>query len=235
MTAVMTDAIGDATVREQRIEDVRMRIYEALAATGALPAPVELAALAGGAAELAEALATLETRRHIVRDDGAIAMAHPFATRSFGFSVMSETTLWWGGCAWDAFAIPHVVATAADALVATRCPTCDRALAWVVGRDAPPRGGEVALFEVPVERMWLDVIHTCSHQRLYCGDACVDRALAATGGPADQGSRLDLSTLWRLASRWYEGRLERGYTRRSPEAARAYFRSVGLDTPFWQR
>ena len=43
---------------------------------------------------------------------------------------------------------------------------------------------------------------------------------------------MDLATLWRLARGWYAGRLERGYTRREPAAARL-FREVGLDGPFW--
>lgn len=216
-------------IDEGALEDLRVCIYESFAATGALPSAARLAEVAGGAARLAEALDVLAARKHVVRDAaGAIAMAHPFATRSFGFSVMSADTLWWGGCAWDAFAIPHVVGVQ-DVLVATRCPSCDRALAWVVGRAAPPAGPEVAHFAVPVERMWLDVLHTCANQRLYCSEACIDRAQLS------EGSRLDLTTLWKLAAHWYDGRLARGYTRRSPEAARAYFRSVGLDTPFWQR
>jgi hypothetical protein len=44
---------------------------------------------------------------------------------------------------------------------------------------------------------------------------------------------MDLPTLWRLASRWYEGRLEFGYARRDPATASAYFYEVGLRGPFW--
>jgi hypothetical protein len=44
---------------------------------------------------------------------------------------------------------------------------------------------------------------------------------------------MDLATLWRLAQHWYDGRLDRGYQRRDPMTAAAYFRSVGLDGPFW--
>jgi hypothetical protein len=44
---------------------------------------------------------------------------------------------------------------------------------------------------------------------------------------------MDLATLWRLASRWYEGRLDEGYERREPALAREYFREVGLAGPFW--
>ena len=49
----------------------------------------------------------------------------------------------------------------------------------------------------------------------------------------ERGYVMDLATLWRLASRWYEGRLERGYVRRDPITAAAYFREVGLVDPFW--
>jgi hypothetical protein len=202
------------------IEDLRLCIYESLARTGRMPEAAVLRAIAGD--QLAEALATLAAQRQLALEHGEVALAHPFATRSFGFSVMSATTLWWGGCAWDAFAIPHLVGT--DALVATRCPTCARALAWVVDRTAPPHGEAVAHFLVPVARMWNDVIHTCENQRLYCSDACI---------PAGEGARLDLATLWRLASHWYDGRLQRGYQRREPAAARDYFRSVGLAGEFW--
>jgi len=203
-------------------EDLRLCIYGALARTGRMPPAAELHAVAGGHRGLAAALAQLAADRHVALERGEVVLAHPFATRSFAFSVMSRDTLWWGGCAWDAFAIPHLVGT--DALVATRCPTCDRALAWVVDRTAPPEGPEVAYFVVPVAEMWNDVVHTCSNQRLYCSDACV---------PIGDGTRLDLATLWRLASRWYEGRLERGYQRRGPDAAKDYFRSVGLTGAFW--
>jgi hypothetical protein len=44
---------------------------------------------------------------------------------------------------------------------------------------------------------------------------------------------MDLATLWRLASGWYEGRLDADYERREPARALEYFRSVGLSGPFW--
>ncbi len=44
---------------------------------------------------------------------------------------------------------------------------------------------------------------------------------------------MDLSTLWRLAQHWYDGRLDRGYLRREPAQATSYFAEVGLTGPFW--
>ena len=74
-------------------------------------------------------------------------------------------------------------------------------------------------------------MHSCSNQLLFCSNGCIDQWLDATGNA--EGYRLDLDTLWRLASRWYEGRLEPGYRRRDPATAHDYLHSVGLTGPFW--
>ncbi len=160
-----------------------------------------------------------------------ILMAHPFATVPLGFSVMGRSTLWWGGCAWDSFALPHVLADEPEVLVATICPGCGRPHAWVVGREEPPAGEEVAHFLVPAARMWDDVVFTCGHQRLFCDPGCVDAWLVRTGNA--RGDVLDLATLWRLAAHWYDGRLDPGYRRREPSEAAGYFTRAGLSGPFW--
>jgi hypothetical protein len=79
--------------------------------------------------------------------------------------------------------------------------------------------------------MWDDVVHTCGNQRLFCDQECIDSWLARSGNA--RGYVMDLPTLWRLASRWYEGRLDHGYVRREPSEAKAYFREVGLTGEFW--
>ena len=214
-------------------EDLRLAVYRAFAETGRAPRAAELAeqlgaglpAVTGGLDELARA-------RHLVLGErGRIVMAHPFSAVPLGFSVMGASTLWWGGCAWDSFALPHLLTGESEMLVATRCPACQRPHAWNVGSRRPPDGEQVAHFLVPAARMWDDVVRTCGHQRLFCSEGCVDAWLADTGYP--RGYVMDLGTLWRLAAHWYDGRLERGYVRREPSAAAAYLRGVGLAGPFW--
>ncbi len=214
-------------------EDLRLAVYQAFARTGRAPEAAELAgqlgtdlsAVTGGLAELARA-------RHLALDgEGRIVMAHPFSAVPLGFSVMGTRTLWWGGCAWDSFALPHLLPGENEVLVATRCPACGSPHAWNIGTRQPPDGGQVAHFLVPAARMWDDVVHTCGHQRLFCDGDCVAAWLRGTGLP--RGYVMDLATLWRLASHWYDGRLDRGYTRRDPAQAAGYLRSVGLSGPFW--
>ncbi|HKE73455.1 MAG TPA: organomercurial lyase [Acidimicrobiales bacterium] len=214
-------------------EDVRLAVYRGFAATGRAPAVAEVAERVGASPdEVRAALRRLHEARHVVLGAGGdIVMAHPFSAVPLGFSVMGARTLWWGGCAWDSFALPHLVPGEPEVLVATRCPACGAPHALVVGREAPPAGGQVAHFPVPAGHMWDDVVATCGSQQLFCDEGCV-RAWLDREGRA-RGDVLDLATLWRLARGWYAGRLERGYTRRDPVTAAAYFREVGLRGAFW--
>lgn len=213
-------------------ERTRLAIYRNLAASGTLPSGESIAAQAGvTSAEYDLALAELAATRNVVLKDGEVEMAHPFATRSFGFSVMGPSTLWWGGCAWDAFALPNLVTDAPEVLVATTCPGCATPHAWTVTDQGPPAGDQVAHFLTPAGRIWPDAAHACENQRIYCSEDCVDAWLTRTGN--DRGYVMPLDTLWRLAAHWYDGRLDTPYVRREPADTAGYFRSVGLHGPFW--
>jgi hypothetical protein len=177
-------------------------------------------------------LASLAAARHLaLGSDGEITMAHPFTAVLLGFSVMGRDALWWGGCAWDSFAVPHLLPDQGPMLVATTCPACDRAHALRVADREPPAGGQVGHFLVPAARMSDDVVCTCGNQRIFCSEDCLATWLNESGH--QRGFGMDLPTLWRLASGWYAGRLERGYVRREPSAAADYLRSVGLSGTFW--
>jgi len=215
------------------IEAIRVAVYRTLARTGRAPGTSELAAALGMAEDaVAAGLRTLHEQRHLVLDDsGSIVLAHPFGTIDFGFSVKGSQALWWGGCVWDSFAIPHLVPGESWVLVATTCPGCGRPHAWTVTNEGPPDGAQIAHFLVPTRAIWDDVLFTCGNQRVFCDEACLDAWLGREG--RSRGYVADLATVWRLASRWYAGRLDEGYRRREPEAAMAYFRGVGLRGAFW--
>ena len=214
-------------------ENVRLAVYRTFANMGRCLSRDEIAdALDLDRKTVDESFERIAEQRYVaLGDDGTVLMAHPFSSIPLGFSVMGADTLWWGGCAWDSFAIPCLVPADDDVLVATRCPGCDTPLAWVVGNDGPPAGDEVAHFLTPMADVWADVVHTCNNQRLFCNESCVNRWLEDSGNT--KGYVMDLATLWRLAARWYAGRLDYGYTRRDPETAAEYFRSVGLTGSFW--
>lgn len=216
------------------LEELRLAVYGEFAATGRAATVDGLVRRLDASKERVLAgLRGLSDAHHLVLDGtgNQILMAHPFSSVPLGFSVMGTGVLWWGGCAWDSFAIPHLLPGEGPVLVATRCPACGTPHAWDVGGEAPPAGDQVAHFLTPVARMWDDVVRTCGNQRLFCGPACVDVWLAKTRNR--RGDVLDLATLWRLARHWYDGRLEPGYVRREPGEAGNYFRQVGLRGAFW--
>ena len=215
------------------LERLRVAVYGELAQTGRMASHAQLATEAEiSEPEVATGLRELHEGRHLVLDGaGEVVMAHPFATIALGFSVMGDRTLWWGGCCWDSFALAHLLPGDQELLVATRCPACGTPHAWSVNDMQPPDGDQVAHFLVPAAHIWDDVVHTCANQRIFCTEGCVEAWLSQTGNRL--GYVMDLATLWRLASRWYEGRLDPGYVRREPEQAAAYFREVGLRGPFW--
>lgn len=216
----------------ETLENLRVTVYREFAATGGPPTVAALAATVGQTEDaVADSLEALAEAHHLVLRDGVIVLAHPFASINFGFSVMGERTLYWGGCAWDAFAIPNLVDSEPSVLVATQCPGCGRPHAWVVDRSGPPVGDQVVHFPTDAAHVWDDVVRTCSMQRIFCTRECVDRWSEASGVPV--GSVFDLATLWRLASRWYEGRLDSPYVRRDPATAVAFFAEVGLPREFY--
>lgn len=216
------------------IEDLRLLVYRQLATQGRVDATEGLAAALDLTSEqVANGLRALQTTRDLVLDgSGGIVLAHPFATRNFGFSVMGATTIWWGGCAWDAFAIAHLVPEEPDTLVATRCPHCRKAHAWNVTRREPPQADQIVHFATPMAHVWDDVVHACRHQRIYCNHDCLETDLSIRGA-VDNGVTFDIATLWKLAQHWYTGRLDRGYRRRDPASASSYFAQMGLTGPFW--
>ena len=212
-------------------KEVRFRIYEGFAKYGAPPTPEDLARDTSlTISEIQTVLQELATTRNIVINEHyRILMAHPFSSIPLGFSVMGTSTLWWGGCAWDSFALPNLLST--EVVVATTCLNCSRAHSWRVDPDTPPQGQQIAHFLIPTSRMWDDVIHTCGNQRIFCDELCLKKWLKNSGN--DYGYSMDLETLWNLSRSWYEGRLNYEYERREPSAALDYFKSVGLSGEFW--
>ena len=213
-------------------ERVRITVYEQLANKGTAPTTEEIGRIIGASSREADtALAELADAHHLVIQDREVVLAHPFATRSFRFSVMGPETLWWGGCAWDAFAIPNLIGGVSSVLVATTCPACETPHAWTVTDEAPPSGDQVAHFLVPADRIWPDAAHACENQQIFCSEDCVTAWLNRTG--QTRGYVMSLAQLWRLAEHWYDGRLSSPYERREPSQAADYFRAVGLHGPFW--
>jgi hypothetical protein len=121
---------------------LRRAIMLAFAETGAPPDVEDRATL--------DALA--EQHAIVLGDDGAIAMAHPFAAPAADARVDSGGRTWWGSCAWDGLGI--VAALGLDEAVVT-----STGVAVAVAHDAV-EPGPVFHVEVPARHWWDDIAHT---------------------------------------------------------------------------
>lgn len=216
------------------LTDVRLFVYRSFAENGTSVQASDIAVrFEITEDEALHALHQLHDAHLIVLDNDrrSIVMAHPWANKNLGFVVASSQQKWWGGCAWDSFAIPSIVNE--KCLVATHCPSCEHAIAVDVHPDRPPHAESlVAHFLVPVTEMWHDVVYSCSNQLLFCNRQHVDDWLEKTGNVF--GTALDLSTLWLLATEWYKGRLTPEYRRRNTDEAAEFFKGIGLTGDFWR-
>jgi Alkylmercury lyase len=211
---------------------LRVFVYSWFAERGQAPTVADIAdALDTQPAQIWDHLQTLHDQHLLVWDPSRslIVMAHPWSSVPLGFIVAGRNQHWWGGCAWDSFAIPALLEQ--TCLVATHCPGCGRPLALDVEPGRPPAGDLVAHFLIPVRRMWDDVVHTCGNQLLFCSTEHIDAWLRRHS--LERGAILDLDTLWSLATGWYAKRLTREYRRRTPEEAAAFFHSINLTGEFW--
>jgi hypothetical protein len=218
------------------LNDIRLYVYRRFSDDAVAVTPADVAGAFGLTGQAArDALRALHDAHLLVLGPGGeqIVMAHPWAAVPLGFVVSSSTQKWWGGCAWDSFAIP--VLAGETCLVATHCLGCGQPIALDVAPDRGPGlgGGQlVAHLPVPVLRMWDDVVATCNSQRLFCHPGHLADWLARTG--TERGAVLGLDQLWDLATGWYAGRLTAGYRRRTPGEAAEFFASINLTGEFWR-
>ena len=218
-------------------KSIRNRVYATFAAEGRAPSLRELARLCALTAEqVADGLIELAERHQLVisADGDAVRMAHPFSAAPMGFVVRAadepESRMWWGGCAWDSFGIGAALALAVQ--IDTTCPGCGTPHTILADPINPPDPALVVHFLVPAERWWADVVHTCSHIRVFCSTTHVDDWLARTDNA--RGEVVALADVWRLAQTWYGDRLAADYQPRPVVRSQELLAAVGLTGPFWQ-
>ena len=144
---------------------VRLAVYRVFARTGEAPSHAELAAATGlGAQDVAGVLQRLEALHALVvdREDGSVAMAHPFATRATDFVVRTSRTRYFANCAWDALAMAGTLGE--DVEVEARCAASGAALPMAVEADGGgvrgPGADAFVHLSVPFRRFWADVFFT---------------------------------------------------------------------------
>ena len=139
---------------------VRHAVYRSFA-EGQIPLRADLAdALNLPLEAITLAYAGLDEAHAVVLDQhsGEVRMALPFSAVPTPHRVTSGQRSWFANCAWDALAIPLLLAC--DARIGSACPDCDAPLVYRIeqGRLLDPYG--VVHFAVPAAKWWDDIAFT---------------------------------------------------------------------------
>ena len=142
--------------------DIRLFIYQALAAGGSAPDADDLAIQFGiSPSQARRALRRLHNAHALVLSagSGGLLMANPLSALPTAYRVLAGDTALFANCAWDALGIPAMLA--ADARIEARHPLTDEVLELAVegGRLSGCRGGLVH-FALPFRQWYDDIVDT---------------------------------------------------------------------------
>lgn len=151
----------DATIRPLDSLDARIRqfIFERAAASGAVPQSNQIAAeLAVSTNEVQDSLNRLAAAKVLILapNNGDIWAANPFCAVASGFRVKTESTQYWGICAWDALGIVAAV-NASTATVTAPCGDCGDLIQLEFAGGELVRGDGVIHFAVPARDWWKNI------------------------------------------------------------------------------
>lgn len=142
--------------------DIRLYVYEALAATGCAPSARDLGArFRITATEARRALQRLHDAHALVLEAGSgeILMANPFSAAPTDYRIYVGDTALYANCAWDSLGIPAMLG--ADARIEARHPLSGEVIEYRVEQSKLIGGhGELVHFAKPFRQWYDDIVDT---------------------------------------------------------------------------
>lgn len=142
--------------------DIRLHVYETIAASGHAPSTRELGArFAIANAEARQALYRLHDAHALVLEAGSgeILMANPFAAAPTDYRVFSGKTAYYANCAWDSLGIPALLG--AGARIKARHPMSGKLVDYGVEQGKLIGGhGNLVHFTKPFRQWYDDIVDT---------------------------------------------------------------------------
>lgn len=141
--------------------EVRLAVYQHLAATGVAPTGATIAdRLALATAEVVTSFQRLRASRtlYLEPDGESIRMAPPFSAVPTQHRVRVGHLEYYANCAWDALGIP--AALHQSGIVYSRCEQTQTPLELHVGLDGPAPSAWIFHSLVPAARWWDDLVFT---------------------------------------------------------------------------
>jgi len=139
--------------------DVRLWVYEQVAASGLVPSPLAVGEhFSLSPAEVHATLRRLQDEHDalvLMPGSSLIWMAEPFSAVPTNFVVRSGTDAWWGNCVWDGLAVLALLGR--DGAVETRCPASGVDLSISVQDGSLRAADYIVHFAVAARDWWRSI------------------------------------------------------------------------------
>jgi hypothetical protein len=217
---------------KQGDEEIRGALTRLIARLGHAPSLEVVGREVGASAEeVGEALQRLHTAHALLLHPGSTRpwAVHPFALAPGACWVKTAQLGYWANCLYCGLGI--AAALRSDAVITTRLGGEADTVQYRVSQGELVDVQGVFHLSTPVAHWWDNVIFACSSFQPFrteqeVADWCARHALP-------RGAILSLPQLWRFASDWYGGYLEKPWRKRTRAEAEALFQRHGLTGPFW--
>ena len=222
--------------------ELRVFVYDQIAARGRPPASTEIGAHFGITADDARgAIADARLGKELFPDPttGEIAIAGPVAGVPTHYRVIADGVTWFANSAWDMLGVAAMFMK--EVAIDARCGDCGEVVKFTLDPVAFPAfsfpkgetgDGLLVHFQLPANRWDEDIAATCRAMMLFKSEQHLAKWLQARGVP--RGSVLSLEQAWRLAMAWYHDPRDPRWRPRTREEQQAVVNSVGLRGAFWR-
>jgi len=162
--------------------------------------------------------------------DSEVWIAHPFSGSPNSFWVQSLTSKkgWYSNCCWCAMGIAALAKE--DVRLISRWGGEEETFSVDVINGRLSSSNFVVHMALPVARLWENVVHSCALMLPFKTEQ--DLIDWCQRHRVEKGSSISAEKCFELASKWYGTYLDKDWNRKSPEEAKTFFASIGLDLNF---
>ncbi|MEE1543385.1 MAG: alkylmercury lyase family protein [Alphaproteobacteria bacterium] len=182
--------------------------------------------------EMQKGLRQLADDRGVVLhpDNDEIWAIHPFSLAPTNFTVRAGAKVWWGNCAWCSLGIAALIGgevTISSTLGGEGQPVS------VTVRDGTVEDSNLVVhFPIPMQRIWNNVIYSCSTMLFFESETEV-RSWCFRHGIVI-GDVRSIDTVARFAGDWYERHRDKDWQKWTVAEARELFARHGLSGQIWE-
>lgn len=176
----------------------------------------------------------LAEAHHIVLAPGShsIWMAHPFSALPTNYVAEVGGKRYWGNWIWDVLGIAAILQQNARGYTPCGCGACGEKLEIEIIPSSPVDTNWIVHFVVPAKHFWDKIGYTWATILPFSSKEHLDSWLSRY--QMKVGYIMPMESCWKLAQKWYTGRLERDWQRPNQEKVQQLFSSLGLKGDFWR-